>query len=125
MSNAPLNKISGMPQMTRAFGGWQSQITMAKRCQIVLNGLVRNEDTQFSFKGTVQPLTDRAIALKPEGQRAFTWLQVHCFSGPIAVTTNDRVVYNARVFKVMAIRDYTLNGFIEYHLVEDFQERSR
>lgn len=121
MSNAPLNTLSGMPQMTRAFGGWQSKITMARRKQTILNGLVTNVDTPFSFQGTVQPLSARQIALKPEGQRAFTWLQVHCFSSNANLSTNDRVIYNKAAYKVMALKDYSLNGYIEYHLVEDFQ----
>lgn len=121
MSRLPLNQTSGMPQMGRAFAGWQKTITMARRTQTIVNGLVTNVDKTFTFKGTIQPLDSRKISLKPEGQRAFSWLQVHCFSGSLNLTDNDRITFNGTLYKIMGVWDYSLNGFIEYHLVQDFQ----
>lgn len=147
MSRTPLNKISGMPQLVNAFNGWASNITLYKRTQVIIDGLVRygampsrwdepNEyyDTQgvkwdspippvtkISFRGVIQPLSPKQIALKPEGQRAWEWLQIHCLSGSLNLTTNDQIIYNGQDYKIMATNDYSLNGYIEYHLIRDYQ----
>lgn len=117
----PLNQMSGMPRMGAAFAGWTKTITLQKRTQKIQGGFVTNVDTPFTFKGTIQPLSPKSISLKPEGQRAFQWLQIHCVSSSLNLRTNDRIVYNGKTFKIMADNDYSLNGYIEYHAVEDFQ----
>ncbi len=111
---------SGMPQVGGAFAGWQQTITMMKITQSVTDGLVTDTSNPFVFQGTIQPLSPKMIALKPEGQRAWEWLQVHCMAGCANLDTNDRVSYNGKIYKVMGQNDYSLNGFIEYHLVADF-----
>lgn len=109
-----------MPQVTRAGAGWTKTITMDKRTQSVVDGLVVTDDFKFTFRGTVQPLSPRAIALKPEGQRAWEWLQVHVFGG-WCVKDNDQVIFNGKIYKVMGTTDYCQSGYQEYHLVKDYQ----
>lgn len=112
---------SGMPQMGAAFGGWTSQVTIMRRTESVVDGLVVTQDNPQSFKGTIQPLSPRSIALKPEGQRSWTWLQIHCFASSLNLVPNDRIMWAKQLYKVMAVLDYSLNNYIEYHLVRDYQ----
>lgn len=111
---------SGMPQMRVAFGGWQRKITCVRRQQSVVAGLVEYTDYPFSFRGTMQPLSEKAITLKPDGQRAWAWYQLHC-QAPCALNTNDQIIITGQIYKVMAMKDYSLNGYLEYHLVKDYQ----
>lgn len=120
MPAKPLNQLSGMPQMSAAFEGWMIPITLQKIMQEVIDGFVQDETIDITFNGTVQPLSPDAIKLKPEGQRSWEWLQIHCFSGAQNLVTNDRVLYNGKPFKIMAVLDYSLNNYIEYHLVKDY-----
>lgn len=148
MSRAPLNTLSGMPRMGRAFAGWMSPITIYKRTQIISDALVRYESlpaqwdqagdkydvpdetfdvpippvTKITFNGVIQPLSPKLIALKPEGQRSWEWLQIHCVSGSLDLDTNDIIIYLAKNFKVMGVNNYNLDGFIEYHLIRDYQD---
>lgn len=118
----PLNMLSGMPQMSAAFMGWSKTITLKKRIQSVdSDGMVYDVNSTIVFKGTIQPLSPKTIALKPEGQRAFTWLQIHALVGTLNLTVNDEIIYNGTKYKVMAVLDYSLNGFYEYHACEAFQ----
>lgn len=110
-----------MPRMTAAFAGWGKKITLMRRCQYIEFGLTKFRETPFTFVGTIQPLSPKNVELKPEAQRAFEWLQIHCTSGPLNLDTNDRIVYNAGLYKIMAQNDYSLNGYIEYHAVKDYQ----
>lgn len=113
--------ISGMPQITSAFAGWTQTVSLSLVTQTIVAGLVTETLTAISFPGTIQPLSPKNLMLKPEGQRAWTWLQIHCFSGPYDLNTGDQIVYRGEKFKIMARLDYSLNGFMEYHLVKDYQ----
>lgn len=107
--------------MSAAFAGWTSRITLNARRQGVRDGLVCYIPHKVNFQGVIQPLSEKTIQLKPEGQRAWEWLQIHCTSGKLNLDVNDIIEYNGKNFKIMAQNDYSLNGYIEYHAVQDFQ----
>lgn len=116
-----INQMSGMPQMNAAFAGWMSRITIQKITQTVVDGLIEQTGEQITFQGTIQPLSARELYLKDEGQRSFTWLQIHCFAGSLNLIPNDIIFYNDVKYKIMAVKDYSLNNYIEYHAVQDYQ----
>ena len=118
----PLNQQSGMPQMRAAFAGWFMPINLIRISQSVEDdGFVTVTESSITFKGTIQPLSPKQLMLKPEGERAWDWLQIHCLTGTLNLTTSDRISYNSKKYKVMAVNDYSLNNYIEYHLVRDYQ----
>lgn len=120
-----LSQLSGMPQMSAAFAGWMKKITLVKILQITDDdGYVEDKEQKITFNGTIQPLDPEAIMLKPEGQRSFEWLQVHCFATALNLLTNDRILFNSKKYKVMNIYDYSLNNYIEYHLIRDYENIS-
>lgn len=92
MTAKPLNQLSGMPQMSAAFSGWQKSITLLRIVQTVSDGgFVTDTPTSVTFQGTIQPLSPKLIVLKPEGQRAWEWLQIHAFAGSLNLDNNDRI----------------------------------
>ncbi len=107
--------------MGAAFAGWMKPITLIRITQSITDGLVTDNEASITFQGTIQPLSPRMIALKPEGQRAWEWLQIHAFAGSLNLDDNDRISYNDKRFKVMATNDYSLNNYIEYHVVRDYE----
>lgn len=111
------------PQITAAPNGWQSKLILVDiQQQVVNDGFVQESAQQVEFSGVVQPLSPKQIMLKPEGQRAWTWLQIHVMNNsPVKLNVNDRIMYNCRKYKIMARNDYTANGYMEFHAVEDFQ----
>ena len=118
----PLNQLSGMPKVDTALRGWQNNITLETVVDNINNdGLNVPIRTQVTFKGTIQPLSPEQIQLKPEGQRAWRWLQIHAVAGTLNLDVNDIVVYDSIDYKVMGINDYSLSNFIEYHVVKDYQ----
>lgn len=117
-----LNKISNMPQIRAAFNDWTYDITLIKITQAVTDGILAQTEVPINFRGTVQPLSPEEVQLKPEGQRAWPWLQIHCISDfDTNLRINDRIQYADKKYKVMARLDYSLNNYVEYHLVEDYQ----
>lgn len=117
----PANQINGMPKMRAAMAGWMTNIILKKIQQTVVDGLVVENNYDFTFRGVIQPLSPKQIALKEEGQRAWEWLQIHCLVACPDLKVNDRVGYNGRIYKVMGTLDYSQNNYIEYHLVRDYQ----
>jgi hypothetical protein len=62
------------------------------------------------------------IALKPEGQRSWSWFMLHIEGINRVFQTNDRVVFRGDLYKAMAIKDYTLNNYTQVDLILDYQD---
>lgn len=123
-----VSQANSQPIMGAAMAGWQNALRFIKITQTIIDGIVKDSRSTVNFQGVVQPLEPRKLYLKPEGQRSWTWLQVHAAVGPglkIELSPNDRVDWSGDVFKVMNEYNYSQNGYIEYHLVKDFQSEKR
>jgi hypothetical protein len=117
-----IGPLSGMPQMRAAFSGWMQPVKLRRVTQSVCDGLVTDNIQDIIFRGTIQPLSPKQIALKPDGQRAWEWLQIHCLESIADLNINDRIVFNGKFYKIMGQFGYSLNNYIEYHCVRDYQD---
>ncbi|PHS61071.1 MAG: hypothetical protein COB09_19170 [Thalassobium sp.] len=106
--------------MSATLNGWQNVITISVITQTLVDGLTVNSFVDTSFRGTIQPLKAEHVQLKPEGQRSWQWLQIHAVAGDLNLKNDDRIIYRDIKYKVMANKDYSLNGFIEYEIVKDY-----
>ena len=113
---------AGMPQIQSAFNGWQNRVCLMRHIENVIDGFVEITEKPLSLYGTIQPLNPRAIELKPEGQRSWTWLQIHCQSRAITLIPGDKIKWQGELYKIMQQLDYGLNGYIELHAVKDWQQ---
>lgn len=116
-----LSEMSTMPQISAAFQGWASKISLVRIVQKIVNYLPVDSEVKYDFQGICQPLRPEQIALKPEGQRHWEWWMIHWYTSAQNLTVNDRIIYNGCKFKVMAAYDYSANNFIEYHIIKDFE----
>lgn len=112
---------NSQPFMDAAFSGWTRPLVFLLLREEIIDGLVKEVATRIDCKGVVQPLEARKLYLKPEGQRSWTWLEVHVTGQQSPLKNNDRIGYLGKKYKVMALLDYTQNNYTELHLVEDFQ----
>lgn len=117
-----LKALSGMPQLDCALTGWEIPLTLVRVYQDIVEGDLVTRGEKIDFKGCWQPLKDEALQFKPEGQRSWEWIWIHSKSGPLALETGDKVIFFQKRYKVMSVKDYSLNGFIEYQLVRDYEE---
>lgn len=116
----PLKHRLPRPQM--GITAWKQAVVLQKKTQTVNDyGDVEDTLTTENFKGVVQPLSPEEIKLKPEGQWSWSWYAIHTPVG-ISLETNDILVYNDHEFKVMAVKDYSDYGYLEYHCVRDWAE---
>ena len=108
--------------MAMTLNGWEVPLTLVKVFQDIVEGDLVTTEQEISFVGVWQPLKDEDLQFKPEGQRSWEWIWIHAKSGTLNLQTADKVVFNNKRYKVMSVKDYSLNGFIEYQLVRDFEE---
>lgn len=117
-----LKALSGMPQMAMTLSGWEVPLTLTKMIQSVNDGFVSFTEQTFNFMGVWQPLKDEQLQFLPENQRSWEWIWIHAKASDLNLETADKVIFNNKRYKVMAIKDYSLNGYIEYQLVRDYEK---
>lgn len=115
------NILNGMPNMAETLTGWEIPLTFIKITQSIQEGDKVVTETPINFIGVWQPLSMEQLQSKPEGQRSWSWFWVHAKSGSLELQTQDKILFNNKRYKVMSVKDYSLNGFCEYELIRDYQ----
>lgn len=113
---------NGMPNMRNTLTGWEVPLSLIKVTQFMSEGDVVKTEQKIDFMGVWQPLRDEELQFKPENQRSWSWYWIHAKAGTLNLQTQDKIKFMDKRFKVMAIKDYSLNGFIEYQIVRDYEE---
>lgn len=122
--NKNASLINGMPQMRETLTGWEVPITLQKVIQNVVNGFAVETIKEVTFQGTFQPLSMEELQSKPENMRSWEWVWIHAKAGSLNLQTADKIIFNNKRYKVISLKDYSLNGFIEYELVRDYENAS-
>lgn len=109
------------PQMHGSLQGW---------FQPLLVGIVtirQNDDHEAvesvrtqSASGIIQPLSARALEVKPEGERNWKWVMLHCTRN-LQLNNDDVVRIRGKQYRVMRNWGYEDYGYLQYELCEDFQ----
>lgn len=113
---------NGMPNMANTLNGWEVPLSFIKITQSIVDGDVVKTETPINFMGVWQPLRDEELQFKPENQRSWSWYWIHAKSGTVELQTQDKFMFQNKRYKVMAVKDYSLNGFVEYHVIRDYEE---
>lgn len=108
-----------MPNVSIALGDWLTPLTFDRITQTIVDHEVVNVSSVISFNGTIQPLSPRQVVLKPEGQRQWIWVQIHA-EPETTLYPHDTISDENHSYRIMAVLDYTPEGFIEYHAVQDY-----
>ena len=121
-SSIPLNANSGtVPQMATALADWFQQLIFTKVSKSVVNFQVVEVTTDTAFMGVWQPYTAQQLQMRPQGQRNWKWFTVHAEIG-LRLSPDEIVEYLGERFRVMDVLDYKLYGYMEYHLLQDYQD---
>lgn len=112
------------PDVSGALQDYYQNIQAVKMTKSVVGFQVLETSNPVNFRGVIQPFSDRKLFLLPEGQRAWTWFTLQ--SDPACTLDVDDVfvltVINNKPTRVMGRKDYTLYGYLEYTLVQDWKE---
>lgn len=113
---------SGMPNMADTLTGWEIPLTLIRITQDVINGDLVESRTTINFIGCWQPLSNEELQLKPEGQRNWSYYWIHAKSNSLILNVADKVIYKNQRYKVLSKKDYSLNGFVEYEVILDYEQ---
>lgn len=119
-SSSPLFAKAGtVPDVSGAMQDYFQPMVFTTVVKTVSGFQAVETPTALNFQGVIQPLTERQLMLKPEGQRSWNWLMLHA-DPSLTLNTDDVVNYLGVQTRVMTRKDYSLYGYIEYHLVQDY-----
>lgn len=119
-SNVPLNAQQGtVPNVSGAMFDWFQQCTFVVVSKSVSAFQVVEVGESVEFWGVVQPLTGRKLEIKPEGQRNWNWIWIHS-QVQLPLTTDDVIQYLGIQYRVMSQKNFSIYGYYEYELVEDY-----
>lgn len=116
-----LNQISNLPKIQDAISSWMDKLTIGYVTQTWSDGDNTETIIQRTANGTIQPLGSKQIALKPEGERAWQYYQIHWTNTSLIFDINNKIYVDGVRYKVMAVNDYSRNGYMEYHIVKDYE----
>lgn len=119
-ANIPINQQTGtIPNMNDALRNWFQPMVFVHLKKRTVNFQLEEFECSVSFHGVIQPLKGRDLYLKPEGQRAWTWLEL--YSDPsLVLSVDDIVKYNGIKTRVMSRTNYDIYGYVRYELVQDW-----
>jgi hypothetical protein len=119
-ASKPLFEKSGtVPDVSGAMQDYFQPMQFTPTQKTVTGFQVAEVPNPINFQGTWQPLTDRQLSLKPEGQRAWTWYWLHA-DPVLTLEVDDVVLWNNKQTRVMSRMDFSLYGYVMYHLVQDW-----
>lgn len=114
---------SGMPNVLEVLDGWMVDFIVDLSTQEEIDGDYTYRSKLKKMKGVMQPLKTEDVNLKPEGQRAWEWYQLHIQANQDRIPIGKIVTFKGKRYKIMAMKDYSLNGYYEYHLVRDYERK--
>ena len=118
--NVPLNANSGtVPDASTALDDWYQPMTFGLITKTVSDFQVIETIVNIKFLGVWQPLSGRQLVMKPEGQRAWSWWKLFS-QRQLNLIIDDVIIYLTKQYRVMANKDFTLEQYQEYDLVEDY-----
>ena len=113
------NASGGLPNMSSTLSGWFQKLTFNRVTKKVVNFEVVETVESFDFQGVKQPMTPQQLAIKPEGQRGWKWETIHAL--PSLELDLDEIIYFKKTpYRVKEKMHYQEYGYIEYHIVEDY-----
>lgn len=120
--NTNLTQNSGTtPNVNSAIQDWFQKMTFTTIVKTIVNFQLVEQLTNVDFLGVWQPFTTRDLLMKPEGQRRWSWFMVHSDIN-LELTPDEIIAYQGQNYRVMQANDYKIYGYMEYHIIQDYQE---
>ena len=121
--NIKINQLSAnLPDVSEVMNGWEVSMTANYVTQTLVDGVPTDTAVNKNIKGILQPLKPEEVLLKDEAQRIWSWYQVHIRESVYGELFPAQILMLKSVpYKIMAKKDWTLDGYREYHVIRDFE----
>lgn len=119
-ANRPINVATGtVPNVGGAMLNWFQPMTFGVVSKQVVGFNAVETVEEIAFRGVIQPLEPRKLQMKPEGQRAWTWLWLHA-EPSLTLQVDSTVIYLGVQTRIMSRINYCIYGYVAYELVQDW-----
>jgi hypothetical protein len=115
-----LNENTGtLPNLGEALLDWFQPMTFILLAKSVANFENLEVQTPIDTMGLWQPYKPQENDIKQEGQRNWTWFRMLTFPGS-GLQTDYIIQYLGKPSRIMSVLDYTLEGYQEFKVVQDY-----
>lgn len=119
-ANTPINQNPGtLPYVGDALQDWFQPMVFTTIVTTIENFQSVEVPTNVNFQGVWQVQSPQDLAIKPEGERNWSWFMLHA-DPSLALDPDDVVYYLGVQYRVKSKRDYTEYGYIQYELILDY-----
>lgn len=112
-------QTGSIPNLGTAMLDWFQYLTFEQIVKTTTAFQVVETTVPINFWGLIQPFTERQLQFLPEGQRAWTWLLMHA-QPQLELNVDDVCLFLGVQTRVMTRRNYTLYGYSEFRLCQDW-----
>ncbi len=120
-NNSLAQSFNNLPNLSNPITKWFLPTNFIRITKSVVDFEVVEVETSETFQGVVQNLDSKQLQVKPEAQRAWGWKMIHALPSLILLN-DDKIKYDGVKYRVMNIKGFKEYGYIEYHIVEDYNE---
>lgn len=114
--------VSPMPTVRTVLNGWLRDLELTKIVKLVEGSRTEERKVPLPAQGTWQPFGPEQLKIKPEGERSWRWFMIHT-TIDVVLLTDDVIARDGVNYRVMEKGDYSDNGVVEYHVVNDADSR--
>ena len=106
--------------MRDTLSNYFQQTTFINIVKSVVNGQVVETQTPYCVLAIVEVMSGQQLMIKPEGQRQWRWISVWAYPD-LFLNTDDIVQYLGVNYRVDHKNDWSVYGYLQYDLVEDYK----
>lgn len=110
--------ISGTPDVSGAVMRNLQPIVFEKMQRTMVDGRMQSVPVKVASLASIQPLKPRDLAIKPTGDRAWSWYMIHSLTN-LELKVNDRFIIQGQAYKNMAKAKWVQYGYFYYECIED------
>lgn len=111
--------VGGLPDVSAAVMVLLQPISVMTVTQQLINGYYKPITQTIATQASIQPLPQE-LAIKMEGERNWRWSLIHILPN-VDLNNNDLITLFGVQYKVMKKENWAQYGYMNYFVVEGFQ----
>ena len=83
----------------------------------------RNQPGDDDAMGSIQPLNNRQLSLKPEGERNWKWVKIYSTTD-LSLGNGDRLKIGTLQYRIMGDKNWNAAGYFYYEACQGYEEET-
>lgn len=109
------------PSMGDEFSDWETSSIFKRKVTTIEDYEAKEESTDEEFSGILYPMSAQKIKMKPEGERAWKWMEI--ISSETLIVGDNIFTEDGKLYRIMGLIDWMGSaGTNVYELTETFDD---